>query len=509
MLSNLFKKKSKVNQLKEQNDQNVVASMGELLQQLKVSDDFVDFNTGSGKEPFWVAYFTTLTDSELIHDYILPNLDDSIRSLEELKKKIPIEQLIVTDNTNEVKQRLMSGGVVIRFHEHDECVLLASAPNTKFRQVGSPEIEFNVIGPQEAFVEALSLNINLIRKRLPIDDLKVKNITIGKTSKTQVSVMYVQGVANDENLQTVMQRLADIYFDQILDSSYLEQMIQDNSRSLFPQIVNTERPDRVAAALAEGKIAILSDGSPNALIAPSTITEFFGTLEDYNLNWLIATAFRLIRGFAVAFSIFATPIYVAVLTYHYEIIPKDLLQTLISSRTAIPFPPIIEAIILELSIELLREAGARLPTKVGQTLGIVGGIVIGQASVEAGITSNILLIIVALAALASFTTPTYKMGNTIRLLRFPFLIFAQILGLVGIMICSLFVLSHLMRLTSLGRPYLEPIYPPRLKDLKDSIIRLPFTTFTNRPVFLQTESKERFKPQQKKQKVINDFTEDP
>ncbi len=509
MFSKLFSKKNKNDELKGQKEKDAPRSLAELLQEMRLSDDFVEFSTSANNGPFWVSYFVTLTDNEIVHEYILPYLDGSITSLEELKGKMPIEQTIITDDPKEIKERLLVGNIVIRVHQHDKKVLVVCAVNTNFRQVGSPEIEFSVVGPQEAFVESVLLNVNLIRKRLPIGDLKVKETCVGRVSKTKVAILYVKGVVNEENLQTVIQRIDDIKFDQIIDSSYLEQMIQDNSKSLFPQIVNTERPDRVAAALAEGKIAILSDGSPNALIAPSTITEFFGTLEDYNLNWMIATAFRVIRGFAVAFSIFATPAYVAVLTYHYEIIPKDLLQTLISSRTAIPFPPIIEAVILELAIELLREAGARLPTKVGQTLGIVGGIVIGQASVEAGITSNILLIIVALAALASFTTPTYKMGNTIRLLRFPFLMFAQILGLVGIMICSLFVLSHLMRLTSLGRPYLEPIYPPRLKDLKDSIIRLPFTTFKNRPVFLQTESKERFKPQQKKEKIINDFTEDP
>ncbi|MEH7036339.1 spore germination protein, partial [Priestia megaterium] len=179
-----------------------------------------------------------------------------------------------------------------------------------------------------------------------------------------------------------------------------------------------------ASILAEGKLAILVDGSPMVLTMPVTLVEFFSAFEDYFLPWHIASIFRLIRLGAVTFSVTITPLYVAVLTYHYQMIPTDLLATLISSRTDIPFPPIIEVIILELSIELLREAGARLPTKIGQTIGIVGGIVIGTASVEAGLTSNVLLILVALAALASFTTPIYQMGNTIRLIRFPFLFFA-------------------------------------------------------------------------------------
>lgn len=192
------------------------------------------------------------------------------------------------------------------------------------------------------------------------------------------------------------------------------------------------------------------------------------------------------------FSILATPLYVAVLNYHYVLIPKDLISTLVISRSTIPLPPILEAVILELTIELLREAGARLPTKVGQTIGIVGGIVIGTASVEAGLTSNVLLIIVALSALASFTTPIYKMGNAIRLIRFPFLLFAELWGVIGVAISAMFILVHLLKLTSLGRPYLEPIYPFRFSDFKDSFIRLPLSKQSERPMYTQSKDKIRF-----------------
>jgi hypothetical protein len=288
-----------------------------------------------------------------------------------------------------------------------------------------------------------------------------------------------------------LQRIKAIKFYQILDSSYISQLITDNSNSIFPQMLDTERPERVAAVLAEGSIVIMVEGSPHALIAPTTLVEFFSAFEDYFINWQMASFFRIVRLFSVLFSILITPIYVAVVTYHYALIPTDLMVTLVTSRSIVPFPPILEAMILELTIELLREAGARLPTKVGQTIGIVGGIVIGTASVQAGLTSNVLLIFVALAALASFTTPVYRMGNAIRLLRFPFLLFAQLWGLIGVAIAFIFVMGHLLRLTSLGRPYLEPIYPLRLKDLRDSFIRLPFSTRSHR---LQTQDKQRFTP---------------
>ncbi|HLG26196.1 MAG TPA: spore germination protein, partial [Paenisporosarcina sp.] len=294
--------------------------------------------------------------------------------------------------------------------------------------------------------------------------------------------------------------LNDIEFDQIIDSSYIAQIISDNQNSPFPQLLDTERPDRVAAVLAEGKVVILVNGSPQALIGPTTLVEFFSAFEDYYLSWHIASIFRIIRLFAVAFSIFSTPIYVAVVTYHYELIPKELMVTLVASRSNVPFPPILEVIFLEMAIELLREAGARLPTKIGQTIGIVGGIVIGTAAVEAALVSNVLLIIVALAALASFTTPVYKMNNSIRLIRFPFLLFAQLWGLVGVVLCFCFLLVHLVRLTSLGRPFLEPIYPPRWADFQDAIIRLPFSSQSKRPILLRTKDSKRFNKKQAKEK---------
>src|SRR5690606_29265909 len=265
----------------------------------------------------------------------------------------------------------------------------------------------------------------------------------------------------------------------------------------------TERPDRVTSAIVEGKIAIICDGSPHILIGPTTLVEFFASYEDYFLTWPVATAFRIIRIFAVMFSVLVTPLYVAVLTYHYQVIPVDLMGTIISSRNDIPFPPILEVLILELTIELLREAGARLPTKIGQTIGIVGGIVIGTASVEAGLTSNVLLIFVALAALASFTTPVYQMGNTIRLIRFPYLLMAHYIGLIGVAISFCFLLIHLLRLSSIGRPFLEPIFPPRVQDLKDAIIRLPISFQDKRPIALQSENTRRFS----KKKAIK--TNDP
>ncbi|MEH7344159.1 spore germination protein [Bacillus sp. JJ1532] len=463
--------------------------------ELKKSEDFTQSYHISQKTNihFCLSFMSTLVDEQIIQQGVLPSLlEDDFHTIEDIKKLLPIADLEISDDPTKISQKLLNGYLLLTVENNEAQFAFISAQKEIVRSPSQPEIEFSVIGPKESFVESLGQNLNLIRKRLPAEELIIEEYTLGKLSKTRIAILFMEGITDEANVNTVRQRIKEVEFDAITDSSYIVQLISDNSNSPFPQLLDTERPDRVVGILAEGKIAIVVDGSPHVLITPTTLVEFFGSFEDYFLNWLLASFFRLVRVFAVLFSILITPIYVAVLTYHYELIPNDLIGTLITSRRIVPFPPILEAIFLELTIELLREAGARLPTKVGQTIGIVGGIVIGTASVEAGLTSNVLLILVALAALGSFTTPVYKMGNTIRLLRFPFLLFAEFWGLLGIVFCFCIMLTHLIRLTSLGRPFLEPIYPLRVKDLKDTIIRLPFSKDTTRPYLLRTKNPVRF-----------------
>ncbi|CAK6478191.1 spore germination protein [Peribacillus castrilensis] len=468
----------------------------DVLEHLQKSKDFTSFTLDFENEIYCVSFFDTLIDKDIMHRDLLPFLHTNSSTLEELVHNLPIEGLVFTKNPAELQSQLLMGYIAITLNNQSDQAVLVKAANNTSRQVTLPEVEFSVVGPKEALVESLDTNLYLIRKRLPIAELAVEEIIVGKLSKTRVAVIHIEGIANSENVETVIQRISDLRVNQIIDSSYISQMIEDNKNSPFPQFIDTERPDRLAAVLGEGKVVILVDGAPHGLLGPSTFFEYFAAFEDYFLNWTIASFFRLIRFFAVLFSILMTPIYVAVLTYHYELIPKDLVSTLVISRSGIPFPPILEALILELAIELLREAGARLPTKVGQTIGIVGGIVIGTASVEAGLTSNVLLILVALSALGSFTTPVYQMGNTIRLIRFPLLLMAYFLGLLGIAISFCFLLVHLLRITSLGRPFLEPLYPPRIYDMRDALIRLPFFLQAKRPIEVQTEDTVRLEPKE-------------
>jgi hypothetical protein len=451
---------------------------------------------------FSLHFITTLIDGKILQEDVLPSLlSKDFHTFDDLKTLVPVLDIEISKDEAQIEQKLFNGYTLLTMDASNRKFAFIATKNEMGRKVSQPEVEFSVVGPKEAFVESLSDNLNLLRKRLPIKELLVEEFNIGKLTHTRIALVYLDGLVDEANVNTMRQRLRAVDIDQIMDSSFIEQLIADNSNSPFPQLLDSERPDRVASVLVEGKVAVMVDGSPHALIGPTTLVEFFNAYEDYFLNYFIASFLRLVRVFAVGFSILITPIYVAALTYHYELIPKDLMATLVTSRQEIPLPPILEALFLELTIELLREAGARLPTKVGQTIGIVGGIVIGTASVEAGITSNVLLILVALAALASFTTPVYRMGNTIRLLRFPFLLFAQLWGLVGIVFCFCLLMGHLLQLTSLGRPFLEPLYPPRMKDLKDALIRFPFSKQAGRPEFLRTKKPFRFRPSEGKKKL--------
>ncbi|MED0997841.1 spore germination protein [Bacillus mobilis] len=458
-----------------------IHSLQDLIEKLKRSSDFVNYHTSDDETmPYWISYYRPSLDGEKLQKYLMPTLlERPNASLEELKEHIPMSGITITNDLQKIEDMVLKGHAIIQLNEQDQKCMLANIAIDNYRAPTPPLNESTVIGPQEGFVEDIDTNINLVRKRLPVLDLQTKEMIVGEFSKTKVVMMYLDNLAEKDNVDFLEESLRALEYDQINDSAYIQELMGE--KSIFPLYINTERTDRVTKALIDGKIAIFVDGSPSVLLTPVSYFDFFISPEDYNVSWLYATFSRILRLIAVLFSICATPLYVAVLNYHYELIPSDLLETLILSRAQVPFPPLIEALFLELAIDLLREAGARLPMKVGQTLGIVGGIVIGQASVQAGLTSNILLIIVALSALASFITPIYKMGNAVRLLRFPFLIFAEIGGLFGISLGFIFLFTHLFRLTSLRKPY-ALFYPTRQQSVKDSWIRFPLTMIDTRDV---------------------------
>ncbi|WP_394141607.1 spore germination protein [Cytobacillus oceanisediminis] len=486
-----------------------------LDQLLKLAGQSSDFKTTTillGKQKVNIFYYSTLIDAKWMQQHLIlvvqnRSLDSEIKEIEDIKDWIPINDIEITDELTNIQSKLLKGYALVQLNENDQkCALVNLADNHGLRENNDTENEFSVVGPKVGFVEDLDTNIGLLRAQINIPNLIIKEIIVGTTSKTKVAIIYIDGVTNKQSIQTFEQRLADIDHDVVFDSSILDQLMSDNSLTPFPLFVSTERRDRVVYSLINGQVAVISDGSPYFVTGPSTLFDFFISPEDYYLPWILGSFFRLIRIFGVIFSLFSTSMYVVITTFHYEVIPKELLGPLIFSRKNVPFPPFFEVLFLEITIEFLREAGARLPTKIGQTLGIVGGIVLGQAAVEAALTSNILLILVALSALASFTTPIYKMSNAIRFLRFPIIILSAIWGGIGIFIGVGFLFVHIIRLKSLGSPYAVPIFPLRTMDLKDSFIRSSFQILNKRPQYLRPNSLFRYLPKPVKQK--NDLDEE-
>jgi spore germination protein KA len=482
-------------------------TLQQLLDKLRQSSDFIKVEFAVNGHLLAIYYFDSLVDPKILQQHILCHLQNDAPkhptiALEDLQKIIPIQRIEVTNDVQMIEEKILKGFVVVQLQRGKDRVALINAANENLglRESNDSENEFSVVGPKVGFVENIGTNLHLIRRQIVTPNLVFREMTLGTMSKTKVVIAYIDGITNKQTIETVLQRLENIHFDLIFDNSLIDQMLSDNSNSPFPLFISTERIDRAVYALASGQIVIICDGSPYVIIGPSTFFDFFTSPEDYYLPWVLGSFFRMIRFFGVMFSVLASPVYIAVLTYHYEMIPKDLLGPIIFSRSNVPFPPILEVLFLEITIELLREAGARLPTKVAQTLGIVGGIVIGQASVEAGLTSTILLIIVSLAALASFTTPIFKMSNTIRFLRFPIILFSALWGGVGIIFAVCFLFIHLGRLQSFGIPYLVPFYPLRIRDFKDSFIRSSYSQTAQRPTFLRPLSLFRYNPAKAKQK---------
>ncbi|MFC6038594.1 spore germination protein [Paenisporosarcina macmurdoensis] len=442
-----------------------------------------------------LIYIDDLVDNRPLNDQILRGLFNSTHeSPEKIKELLAIPKVDLSSHLDKSILALLNGTVLIHVEGYSK-VVLGNIATRKSRSLSAPENESQVIGSQVGFNESLSTNVSLVRRYIVNPDLCKENHVIGNKTNTTIALLYMKGIASEQMVNTLRQRITDLHIDSLIDSSVLVQLIDDNSLSPFPQMLLTERPDRFCDGLLNGKLGIIVDGSTMAIICPQTFIEFFQSREDENLRWPIASFLRLLRIGAVFLSVYLTPLYVAALTFHYEVIPQSLLIPLSESRALVPFPPIIEALILELIIELLREAGARLPTKIGQTIGIVGGIVIGTAAVQAGITSNILIIIVALSALASFTSPSYLMGNVIRVIRFPIIILAGFWGFYGIMLAFCFVLIHLLRQSSLGAPYTAPFYPPRLIDWRDSIIRLPLPLTNMRPKLTRAQDEKKYNPE--------------
>lgn len=412
------------------------------------------------------------------------------------ERALPTTQVATAHTYGELMDGVLRGEVALALEGLPGAILL-SYKEWERRKPEEPPAEPVIRGPREGFTEALRTNTALLRRRLRTTSLKLEHLTIGRVTKSDVVVAYLSNVASPDLVREVRRRLSRIQIDAILESGYVEELIEDQPFSPFSQVQNTERPDIVAAALLEGRVAILTDGTPFALIVPTTFFQLWQANEDYYERFIISSALRLLRYFLLLSALVLPSLYIAIVTFHPEMLPTNLLLTIAATREAIPFPTLVEAIIMEISFEGLREAGLRLPRQVGPAISIVGALVIGQAAIQAGIASAPVVIVVAITGIASFAAPRYNAAISQRLLRFPLMFLAALFGLFGVVIGLVAIVIHLSSLRSFGVPYLAPLAPFSPTDSKDIVYRAPWWAMRWRPRLLARQNLERVPPGQR------------
>ena len=457
---------------------------------------FRNMKVGQNKKlKILLFYVDGMTTKDSISEYAVQTLMESI-NLESLEKgngielenkvlqtNIAITELGILQTLQECVDKALSGETILFID------LWLSSRGWQLRGIQEPAAETLIRGARDGFIETMKINITLIRRRIRDPKLKVKYMQVGTRSKTDLALMYIEDIVNKTVLEEVEKRIKNIDIEAVLESSYIEELIEDDVYSPFPQVENTERPDAAASALLEGRVVIAVDNTPTVLMAPATFVSFMQSSEDYYERWMLACLIRMIRYIALPIVMLLPAIYVAVAQFHPNMLPTQLALYVAASRANVPFPPYFEALLMELVMELVREASLRITTPVGSTIGLVSGLVIGSASVEAGLITPIAVIIVALTALASFAIPSYNFSTSLRMIRFGFIMLSSFFGLFGISIGLCILIIHLCTLKSFGVPYLTPMthFIERRSDLKDTIIRPKIKTLVRKPKYLQVE----------------------
>lgn len=422
---------------------------------------------------FYYMYLSEMNDEDKIKEAMETLLrEEDTLTLDTVAKRLDKIDARPVFTSKEAVISILRGKCAVFINGLDSVYILSTGKREK-RSVNEPTSEKVVRGPKVAFIEDSDTNVAMIRQRTNHPKLKTKKVPIGENKLKYATVMYIDDEADPSVVSDVVKRLSEVKMDDIQDSGTLEELIEDNKYSPFPQIQNTERPDKVSSALFNGRVAILVDNSPFALVVPASLGILMQSPDDYYERWISASLIRALRFTSIFITLFFSSIYIALVSFHQGLLPTTLAVTIAANRENVPFPPIIEAMVMEITIELLREAGLRLPSPLGQTIGLVGGVVIGQAAVEANIVSSIMVIVVSIVALASFTVPQYGMGLSFRVLRFISMFTAAAFGLYGMILFMLTIYTHLSRQRSFGSPYFSTNGFFSLKNANDSILRLP------------------------------------
>lgn len=466
-----------------------------------------------------ILYVKGMVDNQSVNDFVI----DSIMNNQNLSEKLIPQDVLevltedvvavggikVVSDWEKLYTALMSGETITLIDGISKAIC-ASTQGGQRRSVQESTTNVSIRGSKEAFNESIETNIAMVRRIINNTDLWVESINIGKMTKTEVSIMYINGIAKNEIIEEVRKRLKRINIDGILESGYIEQLIEDQTNTTFPTIHHTERPDSVAGNLLEGKIAIFVNGTPFVLLVPALFIDFFQSVEDYYERFDISTAIRFLRTVIFFISLVGPAIYIAATTFHQEMIPTELAIIIAAQRESVPFPAFIEALIMEITFEILREAGIRMPKAMGSTISIVGALVIGQAAIQAGIVSPAMVIVVSLTAIASFATPSYAVAISARLVRFIFMVSAATFGFYGIILVFILLIVHLCSLRSFGVPYMSPLAPFIREEAGDTIFRRPIWAYKKRPRLMSSQNRvsqgENQKPQPPRTRIMKNTT---
>ena len=465
-----------------------------IIKILKKETDFLDdivYRTKIiNKKKIHIIFNEPLTSSDKISDFVIRSLTNieskmltSKHILDNIQNDISNFKYTKIENYNELCFFLHRGFTIILVDGEDIGLALETKGDIK-RGISTPQTENTVRGAKDSFIEEYQTNIGLIKKRIRSNDLWVKTLTIGRYTETQVGILSINGIVKKELVDVVYKKLKKINIDGILNAEMIKNLIEKENANLFPTIQTTERPDIVAKALLEGKVAILVDNSPYVLILPVVLNDFFKSMEDVYGKSINVSLTRIIRIFAFFVALLTPALYIAMISYSHEMLPGDLLVNFAMQRSGVPFPAFFEALIMLLSFEILRESDLRVPSFSGSALSIVGALILGEAAVNAGIVSPIMIIVIAITSISSLIFTEQDLINSLRWYQLLFMFGASVLGIVGVIVVFIYFLIELCDSKSFGKPYLIPLAPTYFTGLKNSIIKFPLQKLNKRVPYL-------------------------
>lgn len=450
----------------------------------------------------FLVYIEVAVSNMMLEDSVIGKL---LNRLLDMKKKdiyhaLEENSLGISDTKelmtmDEALAAMFAGNAVLFVDGYDRAIKIGSKgyPGIGVRKTESEKV---MRGSLESFCESFKINTALVRKRIRSMSMKVEEKAVGRYSQTMTALLYLDGVVYPPICEELRNRLDSFEIDGVEDSGIIEHLTENSRRTILPLYQTTERPDRAAQALLDGRAVLLTDNSPEALIFPATGNTLFQTSDDYYRHYLIVSFLRIIRYVAAFLAVTLPGLYVAATTFHTQMLPGNLIRSMAEARAGVPFPAVVEVLVMELSFELLREAGLRMPGPIGNTIGIVGGLIVGQAAVSANLVSPITVVVAALTALGSFSIPNEELSEAFRLVKYGMLLLCTLFGILGALFGWVLLLIHMARLKSYGIPWLYPYAGGDLNDGadgRDSLVRVSMEKMNRRPVFALRKNRVRFR----------------